>query len=530
MPSLQKRFLEEVLTNDISPRIVNPIFFIRGLEPREPIDLVEPVAKAIELTSKLNLPTTFLVQYDALIDSNFTDLLNNLDSRYEVGLWLEMVQPLIEKAEIKWRGRWAWDWQSQVSMMVGYSPAEREKIIDVFIEDFRQIFGYYPKSVGSWVLDSHTLGYLADKYDITAACNCKDQCGTDGYTLWGGYWNQGYYPSRANAIVPAQDESHQIPVPVFRMLGSDPIYQYDYSLGEERQGVVTLEPVYSGGGGCKEWVDWFIDVNFKSPCLAFGYAQVGQENSFGWPSMQKGIIYQLEELAKLRDEGVVRIEKLVDSGEWFKSKFDLTPTTAVTALSDWQSEGRKSVWYDSRYYRTNLFWEDGKLRIRDIHLFDQRYPERYLNDTCKSEACTYDALPVMDGYNWSTKDQLAGIRLVKLVNGKYNPIAGSDPRVSESSDTDLHISWPLVDCGNFEILCKPDCLEIENKGCDWALEMSWSADKSIDLVDVTADSLAYRHEGFDYIVRCSSGHFERRQGESVLMLPEDGRIVLNFGE
>lgn len=529
MPSLQELFLEEVLTNNISPRIVNPIFFIRGLEPREPIDLVEPVEKAIELLDKHDLPATFLVQYDALIDNRFVDLLNNLDSRYEVGLWLEMVRPLIEKAGLKWRGRWAWDWQSHVSMMAGYSPAEREKIIDVFMEDFRETFGYYPKSVGSWVLDSHTLGYLADKYSITAACNCKDQCGTDGYTLWGGYWNQGYYPSRANAIVPAQDKSQQIPIPVFRMLGSDPLYQYDYSLGEERQGVVTLEPVYEGGGGCKEWIDWFFDVNFKYPCIAFGYAQVGQENSFGWPSMQKGLNYQFEELARLRDEGVVRIERLVDSGEWFKSKFDLTPSTAVTALTDWQGDGRKSVWYDSRFYRTNFFWEDGKLRIRDIHLFDQRYPERYLEDTCKSEACVYDALSVMDGYNWSTKDKHAGIRFVKLANGEYEPIIGSDPTVSESSETDLHISWPLADGGRLEVLCKPDRLEIELGECDWALEMSWSADKPIDLVDATADTLLYKHEGFDYKVLCSSGRFERRLAQSVLMLPRDGRVILNFG-
>ena len=28
--------------------------------------------------------------------------------------------------------------------------------------------------------------------------------GTDGYTLWGGYWNQAYYPSRLNSYMPAQ--------------------------------------------------------------------------------------------------------------------------------------------------------------------------------------------------------------------------------------------------------------------------------------------------------------------------------------
>lgn len=28
---------------------------------------------------------------------------------------------------------------------------EREKLVDVYMEDFKQIFGFYPKSVGSWL-------------------------------------------------------------------------------------------------------------------------------------------------------------------------------------------------------------------------------------------------------------------------------------------------------------------------------------------------------------------------------------------
>lgn len=50
--------------------------------------------------------------------------------------------------------------------------------------------------------------------------------GDGGYTIWGGYWNQAIIPSRVNAYMPAQTEEGQIPVPIFRMLGSDPIYQY----------------------------------------------------------------------------------------------------------------------------------------------------------------------------------------------------------------------------------------------------------------------------------------------------------------
>ena len=74
------------------------------------------------------------------------------------------------------------------------------------------------------------------------------------------------------------------------MLGSDPIYQYDVRSSESNgQEVVTLEPVYcgNGGGGDPDWVRWFFDVMFRAPCLSFGYTQVGQENPFGWPAMEK---------------------------------------------------------------------------------------------------------------------------------------------------------------------------------------------------------------------------------------------------
>ena len=230
--------------------IVNIINFIRDVEPRDSkLDLVEPVVNQIKLVEKYGLAASWLVQYDTLLDNRFTDLLKNLDERQEVGAWFEVVQPMVEAAGIEWRGRFPWDWHVNVGFSVGYTPDEREKLADVFMEKFRQVFGRYPRSVGSWFIDAHTLMHLYKRYGIIASCNCKDQWGTDGYTLWGGYYNQAYYPSRVNSYMPAQHAQEQIPVPIFRMLGSDPIYQYEAGIDGGAQGVVTLEPVYPGVGG-----------------------------------------------------------------------------------------------------------------------------------------------------------------------------------------------------------------------------------------------------------------------------------------
>ena len=40
-----------------------------------------------------------------------------------------------------------------------------------------------------------TLGYGAEQYGLLGGAICRDQLGTDGFTLWGGYPNGIYYPS-----------------------------------------------------------------------------------------------------------------------------------------------------------------------------------------------------------------------------------------------------------------------------------------------------------------------------------------------
>src|SRR5665648_1154670 len=158
------------------PKIVNIINFIRLLEPRDAKIteevLYETVVKQIEMMKKYKLGGTFLLQYDALIDPRYQKLLKSLpDNSFEIGAWWEIPQPMVEKAGLKWRGRYPWDWRANIGFATGYTPEEREKLADVYMSDFKQIFGYYPKSVASWFIDAHTLNYLYQKYKIVASAN-----------------------------------------------------------------------------------------------------------------------------------------------------------------------------------------------------------------------------------------------------------------------------------------------------------------------------------------------------------------------
>jgi hypothetical protein len=73
----------------------------------------------------------------------------------------------------------------------------------------------------------------------------------------------------------------------------------------------------------------------------------------------------------LRDERKLQVETLAESGQWFKSRYKVTPATAVTINNDVEGSDLKTVWFNSRYYRANLLWQNGNLRIRDIHLFNE---------------------------------------------------------------------------------------------------------------------------------------------------------------
>jgi len=520
------------------PKIVNIVNFIRLLEPRDPKItedvLYQTVVKQVEIMKKYNLGGTFLLQYDALMDPRYQKLLKSLPrDSYEIGAWWEIPQPLVERAGLKWRGRYPWDWRANIGFSTGYAPAEREKLTDVYMRDFKKIFGYYPKSVASWFIDAHTLNYMYQKYHIVASANCKDQYGTDGYTLWGGYWNQAYYPSKINSYMPAQDEAGQIPVPIFRMLGSDPIRQYDNGLGSARQGVTTLEPVYEHAGGDSTWVNWFFKEFTNGAAMEFAYTQAGQENSFTWDAMAKGFEIQMPLIARLKAEHKIKVETLAESGAWFKKKYKVTPATSVTITKDIDGSNLKTVWFDSRFYRANLLWENNTLKFRDIHLFNEKFPSVYETQTATSNECTFFTLPVVDGYVWSSAGKIAGLNFKAIKDGKEILLEGKDPVVDDSTPGKLKILWHLT---SFDGAVKMELTEREikitvsgNTSINWYLDLATGDNIKLPFGKILAHEIDAGFEGMKYKITTAKGTFSIPVNGSVFrMTPEMNTLTLKL--
>ncbi|MBQ8427873.1 MAG: hypothetical protein IJX18_01310, partial [Clostridia bacterium] len=423
--------------------IVTPMNFIRGSEPRLPMDLLGTTKNLLELTQKYAIKTTYLLQYDAFMKKEYQELFVKENPLIEVGLWLELCQDLIEKVGLVWRGRYDWDYYLEVDNLLGYKDEEKFLIIDEIFRAYKETFGDYPKTVASWLLDPYSLDYIVKKYGIVCHAICREQWGTDGITLFGGYYNQAYYPSRNNILCPA-DKEKGVPVPTFRLLGCDPIYQYDGQLTSTCGDVFTLEPVYwtdekTGkpspiGGNNPQWIRWYFDSLYRQKHgLSFAYAQVGQENSFGWERIHEGLMAQLDELKKLIAQGEVEPMFMKEAGEWFAENFEKSPPSTQVALCDYENKPIKSVWYYCQNYRINLYADEEGVRVRDMFLCDEGYKARYGGDVLlTTHDAIHDNLPIMNGLLWTKLPHRAGIY---FCDGEGNRIVLDDFRYEEKAGT-----------------------------------------------------------------------------------------------
>lgn len=400
-------------------KAINIMNFVRQIDERFPDGfkdtLFQTTKSELELVNEFGFENTFLLQYDAVCDERYASLFReNATEKTELGLWYEIVEPLTTACGLPYDSKkgWKWDWHIIPGFSMAYSPAERELLIDEAMRKFKEVFGYYPRTVASWLIDTHTLRYLSEHYEIDAVAICRDQTNTDAYTLLGGYFNQAYYPSKNNMFTPAQSEKNQINIPVFRLLGPCPVCNYDNRkyLSEEtisqlgRGGCYTLEPVWKTGKDPK-CVDWFFKTYYENEDLGFSYCQLGQENSMATIDFLPALRMQLEKVAKLSG---VTVKKMGDTGAYFKKAFpSLTPATAVVATEGWDTHSDvQSVYFDCRNYMANLFRFEESIFIRALYLFDEQVNELYLTEKCTTaNNAVYENLPIVDTLFWTPDEK-----------------------------------------------------------------------------------------------------------------------------
>lgn len=508
--------------------IVNIYNFIR-MSHSEPskfvIDDFETIQNQLIVAKQFGLPATYALKYDALMNSQYQNLLKEyLDENDEISAWWEISEPLCLRAGVAFRRnkiQEEYDDRVNSAYSLGYEPWERKLLVDAYMKDFFQVFGKYPETIGSWVLDSVTMDYAAKQYGIVGIAICRDQMDTDGFTLWGGWPNGIYYPSKKNGFIPAQTKEEQLSTPVFRLLGPDPIYNFEAHVRDNLQGVYTLETTWLLGRDPK-FITWIFDSLTKEDALGVGYAQVGQENNFLWENIRPGYAPQLAIVEELVKQGNIRVETMAQSAKWFKKQYELTPPLSYQASTDWNKKNNLSTqWYASANYRISFLGEENRLRIRDFFLYRQDYACRYLDKPLKTIKSNFDALPVLFPQIWGGIENRPFIRLIDDF--------GQEPQgtISYRALDEFTANTILLDTDSNNI--KAEFIMTMNK-----VELQGNYSLQFDRLPVFKSCenniICMEHEGFSYQFLVETGKITRCNAEGIIIQPENEKIVLVLGE
>ena len=503
-------------------KAVNMMNFVRQIDERKKNsteNMYDFTNAELDLVNEYGIENTFLLQYDVLCDETFVSLFKEkAGENTELGLWYEIVEPMTTACGIPYKSEngWKWDWHIIPGYSMGYLPADRERLIDESMRKFKEVFGYYPKTVAGWVIDTHTLNYLQDHYDISAAAICRDETSTDAYTLVGGYFNQAYYPSRNNIFTPAQHMEMQNDIPVFRLLGPCPIHNYDHKKYSSEElintwtnapTVFTLEPA-SNLGKSPEAVKWIFDSYYTEESLGFSYAQLGQENSFYfWKDELLNTLRMQVDLLLAR--GDVKFMKMKDTGEAFKKLYpNLTPPTSVVASNNFDTADVQSVYYDCKNYTANLFRFEDKIFLRSLYLFDERVKDIYADKVCDTFDAVYENLPIID---------TAAIPVeYRKESGLMIDTDGKPFVTKKIADGVLEVSF-----GDNYVIFREDRIEIK---ADKLTIYSNSA-KALD--SITENRVTFNYKGTQYNVQFEGGT-ARKSGENTEITSTNGVVVLHI--
>ena len=510
---MQKKSVHVNIYNFIRMSHTEPTRFIQ--------DDFDTIREQIITVKQYGFPGTYALKHDALMDPRYQELLKQyIDEADELSAWWEITRELCARSGVRFRENIPgeeYDDRVDSAYCIGYSPEERKLLVDGYMEDFFSVFGKYPRSIGSWVLDSVTMAYAQEKYGVCAFATCRDQIGVDGFTLWGGYPNGPYYPSRDNENVPAQTEAAQIPAPVFRLLGPDPIYNFEAEVRDDIPGVYTLEPAWLTGRD-KKWIRWIFDRLTLEDAVGVGYAHVGQENNFLWENIRPGFAPQFDVLKELQEKGLLRVETMEQTAKLYAQKYRMTPPMTFQASKDWSERELSCQWYASANYRVGLLGEQGHLRIRDMFLYDQAYPSRYLRAPMKQTKSIFDALPVLYPQLW--KKDLGFRPFIRFLDREGKEPVG---RITYSAVDTLEARAELKgEDSDITCVMLPGSVEIHG-----AEAMVMDALPVFEAVE--GDRIRMRYEGFEYALCVAVGTIETAGISGVKILAVDGKISLELG-
>lgn len=395
--------------------IVNPVR-ISAYSP----DPLKSLKSEYEEIEKRGLSATWLLTYDAISDKSIIDLFSSMDKKQEFGIFLEVTENFCSDSQVSYNKTDGWQRATSV-FLSGYSQDDRKKLIDKVFYTFKQKFGYFPKSVGGWWVDSFSLSYMKEKYGITGVLGMSDQYDLDGYQLWGTTWSVPFYPTKLNAAVPAGNISSKLDVVTFRWAERDPLNGY-LAPGNKAASLYSVQD-YPSINESDEYLMKLIDLYaFQKDYNQYGHLTIGLEGDYSEDVYQSIYSKRMDLVRKFSDEGV-NIVTMNEFSKFYRKAFPGLSPIQIIEAKDLLGINKHSFWIQTNSYRIGLVYnyENQKLKVLDFRIYQDNFQEPYYISPNKDFELSISLPYVIDSVidkNSSFDFELGEFQLVKRDTNK----------------------------------------------------------------------------------------------------------------
>lgn len=360
----------------------------------------DAVLGQINILDQFRAPATWLVRFDALENKEITDILKRRSD--EKGLFLEITPTWTDQANVTYRKSDIWH-NAGSAFLTGYELEERKKLIDAAFNKFKNTFGHFPVSVGAWWIDSFSLGYMQEKYGVSAALIVADQYSTDNYQIWGQYFGTPYYPVKNNALHPAQTLENKLDVVMMQWATRDPVNSYGNGVSESTFSVQANDYIDYHSLDIN-YFSKLIDIYTKSEFNQFSQVVVGLENSYEWNKYSNEYKNQIEVLSQKQKSGQLSLVTMKNFASWYRGAFPKVSPPQLVVTDDPLGSFKKTVWFMNPYYRVGWFLNSDGSVFRDIRQYIEGEEELCLKARCDSVNFATGATRVLDevsfGHKW----------------------------------------------------------------------------------------------------------------------------------
>lgn len=288
---------------------------------------VNPLKNQYDIVKQYDFPVTWLLQYDVLEDKELISVIGDFNNKQEKGVFLEVSEQFAKDSRVIYPYSSTW-YSPDAVFFSAYTQSERRRLIDNLFVGFKKEFGFYPKSVGAWWIDSYSLNYMKEKYGIKSAIIVADQKTTDNYGVWGQWWGVPYYPSKANILTPAGNLENKQDVVVIQWALRDPVLAIGEGTKFSNFSLQANDYIRQGENTAyfEELINTYLDC--QNP---LGQVTVGLETGSDSVAYKEEYERQLEVLKRIPNLQFVSMQQFY---EIFSKKYPEYPKEIIIGAKD----------------------------------------------------------------------------------------------------------------------------------------------------------------------------------------------------